>query len=401
MTQDPSLQPRRQLSLNAFMHDTGHHEASWRHPDSSAERIGDVAWFQDIARKAEAAKLDAVFLADGPALVTEHAHRPGQPVRADHPADRDRGGDRAHRADRHRVDDVLRALQPGPALRLARPHLRRPRRLEHRDDVQRGRGAQLRARRRPDERGALRAGPGVRRRASASSGTAGRTTPSLVDRAVRHLRRPRQGPPRSTTRAASSRSAGPFNAPRSPQGRPVYIQAGSSNEGRAFAARNAEAIFTAHQTLADAQAFYADIKTKARGFGRNPDHVKILPGISPFIARHRGRGRGALPLLQRAHGPGVRPRPAREDGRRLAAPPRARRAGPGRGLRRRRQRARQQPQPQAGRRQHRRARPARRCASCCTGSPAAAATTSCTAPRCRSPTPSRSGSRAARPTAST
>jgi FMN-dependent oxidoreductase (nitrilotriacetate monooxygenase family) len=76
---------------------------------------------------------------------------------------------------------------------------------------------------------------------------------------------------------------GPFSAPRSPQGRPVHIQAGSSNHGRAFAARNAEAIFTAHQTLADAQAFYADIKAQARVFGRDPEQVLILPGISPFI----------------------------------------------------------------------------------------------------------------------
>ena len=42
----------RQLSLNAFMHDTGHHEASWRHPDSSAERVMDVTYFQDVARRA-------------------------------------------------------------------------------------------------------------------------------------------------------------------------------------------------------------------------------------------------------------------------------------------------------------------------------------------------------------
>ena len=77
---------------------------------------------------------------------------------------------------------------------------------------------------------------------------------------------------------------GALAAPRSPQGRPVYVQAGSSNEGRSFAARNAEAIFTAHQTLGDAKAFYDDIKTHAATFGRNPDHVKILPGISPFIA---------------------------------------------------------------------------------------------------------------------
>jgi alkanesulfonate monooxygenase SsuD/methylene tetrahydromethanopterin reductase-like flavin-dependent oxidoreductase (luciferase family) len=62
------------------------------------------------------------------------------------------------------------------------------------------------------------------------------------------------------------------------------VQAGSSNEGRAFAARNAEAIFTAHQTIEDARAFYDDIKSKARALGRNPDHVKVLPGISPFIA---------------------------------------------------------------------------------------------------------------------
>jgi FMN-dependent oxidoreductase (nitrilotriacetate monooxygenase family) len=80
------------------------------------------------------------------------------------------------------------------------------------------------------------------------------------------------------------RVAGPLNIPRSPQGRPVYIQAGSSDDGRSFAARYAEAIFTAHQTLASAQEFYRDIKTQAALLGRNPDHVKILPGISPFIA---------------------------------------------------------------------------------------------------------------------
>ncbi len=77
--------------------------------------------------------------------------------------------------------------------------------------------------------------------------------------------------------------AGPLNMPRCPQGRPVFVQAGSSDDGRSFAARYAEAIFTAHQTLENAQAFYADIKRQAAGLGRNPDHIMILPGISPFI----------------------------------------------------------------------------------------------------------------------
>ncbi|WP_201445654.1 LLM class flavin-dependent oxidoreductase [Belnapia sp. F-4-1] len=77
---------------------------------------------------------------------------------------------------------------------------------------------------------------------------------------------------------------GPLNAPRVPQGRPVYVQAGSSEDGRGFAARWAEAIFTAHQTLASAQEFYRDIKSRALGLGRRPEHIKVLPGLSPFIA---------------------------------------------------------------------------------------------------------------------
>jgi FMN-dependent oxidoreductase (nitrilotriacetate monooxygenase family) len=80
------------------------------------------------------------------------------------------------------------------------------------------------------------------------------------------------------------RVKGPFNQPRPPQGHPVLVQAGASNDGRAFAGRYAEAIFTAHQRLADAQAFYADIKQRVARLGRRPEHVKILPGISPFIA---------------------------------------------------------------------------------------------------------------------
>jgi len=85
--------------------------------------------------------------------------------------------------------------------------------------------------------------------------------------------------------------AGPLNTPRSPQGRPVYVQAGSSDDGRAFAARHAEAIFTAHQTLGSAQDFYADIKRKAAALGRNPDHIKVLPGISPFIGSTEAEAR--------------------------------------------------------------------------------------------------------------
>jgi FMN-dependent oxidoreductase (nitrilotriacetate monooxygenase family) len=79
------------------------------------------------------------------------------------------------------------------------------------------------------------------------------------------------------------RVRGPLNVPPTPQRHPLLVQAGSSEDGRAFAARFAEAVFTAQQTLADGQAFYADLKQRAAAIGRNPEHVKILPGLVPVI----------------------------------------------------------------------------------------------------------------------
>lgn len=77
--------------------------------------------------------------------------------------------------------------------------------------------------------------------------------------------------------------SGPLNLPRSPQGRPVLVQAGSSDTGRRFAARHAEAVFTAHLEKATAQAFYADLKSLVAAEGRAPGEVLILPGLSPMI----------------------------------------------------------------------------------------------------------------------
>jgi FMN-dependent oxidoreductase (nitrilotriacetate monooxygenase family) len=77
--------------------------------------------------------------------------------------------------------------------------------------------------------------------------------------------------------------AGPLNLPRGPQGRPVFVQAGSSDTGRRFAARYAEAVFTAQMEKATAKDFYTDLKALAADEGRAPDQVLILPGLSPVI----------------------------------------------------------------------------------------------------------------------
>ena len=78
---------------------------------------------------------------------------------------------------------------------------------------------------------------------------------------------------------------GPLNVSRSPQGHPVIVQAGQSDDGRGLAAQTAEVIFTAHQHIETAQEFYRDIKARARGLSRNPEHVLIMPGVSPFVGR--------------------------------------------------------------------------------------------------------------------
>jgi len=76
---------------------------------------------------------------------------------------------------------------------------------------------------------------------------------------------------------------GPLNIPRSPQGHPILIQAGSSGPGQDLAARIADIVFTAQQSLAEAQAFYASLKDRVVKAGRNPDSVAVMPGFMPVI----------------------------------------------------------------------------------------------------------------------
>ena len=84
---------------------------------------------------------------------------------------------------------------------------------------------------------------------------------------------------------------GPLNVSRSAQGHPVIVQAGQSDDGRGLAAATAEVIFTAHQRLDTAQEFYRDIKARAQGLGRNPDHILIMPDVSPFVGQTEAEAR--------------------------------------------------------------------------------------------------------------
>ena len=77
---------------------------------------------------------------------------------------------------------------------------------------------------------------------------------------------------------------GPLPLPRPPQGRPVLVQAGGSEHGKRLAARTADAVFAAQTTFEQGKLFYAEMKQRAREFGRDPDTLKILPGLCTIIA---------------------------------------------------------------------------------------------------------------------
>ncbi|MGE7468846.1 LLM class flavin-dependent oxidoreductase [Bosea sp. NPDC003192] len=271
----------RQLTLNLFIYPGGHHEAAWRYEESEPERVLDIRYYQELARKAEAAKFDAVFLADGPSLAenvryssrvrlepvtwltaiaaaTEKIgligtasttyNEPYNLARLFASLDHISGG----RAGWNIVTTSDAGAAQNFGLSEHPPHGERYEKAREFLDVVTKLWDSW-------EDDALVADP--------KSGVfADADKVHRIDHAGKHYR-----------------VRGPLNVSRSPQGRPVYVQAGSSEDGRFFAAQFAEAIFTAHQTLASAQEFYSDIKTRAAALGRRPNHLRILPGISPFL----------------------------------------------------------------------------------------------------------------------
>ena len=91
---------------------------------------------------------------------------------------------------------------------------------------------------------------------------------------------------------------GPLNIARPPQGYPVIVQAGSSEDGKELAGRTAEVIFTAQQTLEDAQAFYADVKGRLAKYGRTPDELKVMPGVFPVVGITEAEAKAKYQELQ-------------------------------------------------------------------------------------------------------
>lgn len=92
-------------------------------------------------------------------------------------------------------------------------------------------------------------------------------------------------------RGAHYSVAGPLTVPRSPQGRPVTVQAGGSEDGRELAAATADAVFSLAQTIADGVAYAADLRARAARYGRDPGSIVVLPGLATVIGATEAEAR--------------------------------------------------------------------------------------------------------------
>jgi FMN-dependent oxidoreductase (nitrilotriacetate monooxygenase family) len=269
------------LHLNAFLMSSGHHEAAWRMPESDPHADYDVEHWIRLARIAEGAAMNSLFLADGPSLGRGAEFRPAGQLdplillsflaaaterigliatasttynapynlaRRFASLDLVSGG----RAGWNIVTTADRDAAANFGLDARPDHADRYARATEFLEVALGLWSSW------DEDAV------VADKATGRFARAGSINP--IDHDGEHYR-----------------VRGPLNVPRSPQGRPLLVQAGSSHDGKEFAARYAEAVFTAQQTLGDAQTFYADLKTRVARAGRDPDTVVVLPGIVPVL----------------------------------------------------------------------------------------------------------------------
>ena len=294
-------QRKGRFSLGAFLMFTGHHVAAWRLPSASGSTT--LKDFAGFARLAEAAKFDAVFLADGVAArLDDHGAAARKAHNGTYPFEpltllSALGAQTSHIgliatastsfSDPYNLARQFASLDhlsngragwnlvttndTGSARNFGHeapvPHAERYERAEEFADVVTGLWDTW------DDDAFVR------------------------DRAQGEYFDPAKVHPLNH-RGKHFKVLGPLNIARPPQGHPVMVQAGSSEPGKELAARTAEAIFTAQQTLADAVAFYADVKGRMAKYGRAPEDLKIMPGVFPVVGRTESEAREKFEALQ-------------------------------------------------------------------------------------------------------
>ncbi|GAA1997486.1 LLM class flavin-dependent oxidoreductase [Catenulispora subtropica] len=280
--------PPRRLHLNAFLMTPGHHDAAWRHPDSQPHRATDVTYFQQLAQTAERGKLDSIFFADGLAVwgrLRSNVSGGLEPLTLL----------AAIAAVTSRVGLIATASTTfNEPFHLAR-------KFASLDHISGGRaGWNIVTSGSVNEANNFNLEEHIEHRvryerAAEFLEVATRLWDSWGDDAV--VLDKASGVYADPERVREIGHAGPFfqvrgplNVQRSPQGWPLLVQAGSSEDGKEFAARHAEAVFTAQQTLDDALEFAGDVRARAAAHGRAGLPL-ILPGIVPVIGATEAEAR--------------------------------------------------------------------------------------------------------------
>src|SRR3989440_5500336 len=265
---------KRQLPLNLFFHSRGHHEASWRHPAPSPLALTDIRYYQDLARRAEAALFDSIFLADQLALgedVAQAARTWLEPITvlAALAVSTSRVGLIATASTTYtepfnlaRQFASIDHISNGRAawnivtswLATAARNFGGAGQVSHEDRYARGEEFMAVVKALWDS---WAADAIVDDRAGGIYARADRIRP------INH-------------RGDFYQVAGPLNMPRCPQRRPVVGPGGASRTRPPLAPRHAEAVFTAPMAKATAQEFYADLKRLAAAEGRLPEHIRVL-----------------------------------------------------------------------------------------------------------------------------
>ncbi|MBB3181480.1 LLM class flavin-dependent oxidoreductase [Variovorax sp. Sphag1AA] len=292
---------QRQFSLGAFLMQTGHHIAGWRHPDAQADAGSNFRHYVALARKAEAAKFDAVFLADAVGVRSTHLPSLARTARSDHFEPLTLLAALAAVTERIGLIATVSTSFNEP-FNVAR-------KFASLDQISGGRsgwnlvtssgGAEaLNFNRESHFAHALR----YERAAEFHDVVTGLWDSWEEDSFVRDKQ---SGIYLDTEKlhvlghkGTHFQVHGPLNVNRSPQGRPVVVQAGASDAGKELAARTAEVIFVAHQTFEEAKAFAADIGGRLARHGRRRDEVKIMPGIFPVVGRTQSEAEEKFEQLQ-------------------------------------------------------------------------------------------------------
>ena len=294
-------QATRQLHLGAFLFGAGHHLAAWRHPEVDPRGYTQLHTLKEWARLAEAAKFDVIFFADNVGM-------------SDAPADTLARNALPHVFDPLLVQSALAAVTERIGLVATvsttyLPPYHLARKFATLDHLSGGRsgwnlvtsGSEFEARafglphqlehaeRYKIAHEYVAIVKGLWDSWEDGAFIHDKVNNRFFDPAQLH---------RVTHQGAKFNVRGSLQAPRAPQGYPVLVQAGSSNDGQDLAAASAELVFTAQQTVEDARAFYRSLKSRLPAWGRSEDDLKILPGLSPFVGRTQQEAQDKFEQLQ-------------------------------------------------------------------------------------------------------